>query len=289
MKIAPFWTKADTEARSRSGKPMTVTARGWSYKSMQEALAIARESAIRAAAAIGSAQPTRRYPYGDRPLPEPILREIRAADSTELAAIITRNAYGALVLNTRNLMFIDIDRKEPAQSPGVIAGLKALFRKKAPGEAESTAAPPAVTEIRNVAERRNLAARVYRTAAGYRVIVTSASFEASSPETEQVLRDFGADPLYIRLCRAQESFRARLSPKPWRCNLNQLPVGFPFITDKEKATYQAWVDKYESATTNLGTCEFVSIVGSGAVLPELQPLIAVHDEQTRAHRGLPLA
>ena len=46
--------------------------------------------------------------YYDRPPREEIVREIAGA-SGQTDAMLTRNSYSALVLNTPRLMFIDID------------------------------------------------------------------------------------------------------------------------------------------------------------------------------------
>ena len=67
-----------------------------------------RETARKLAMALAAGRIERsHYLYGERPLPEPILREF-----TDGAAVVTRNAYGALVLNASHLMFIDIDRED---------------------------------------------------------------------------------------------------------------------------------------------------------------------------------
>ena len=49
--------------------------------------------------------------------------------SGEAAAVITRNSYGCLVLNTVRAMFVDIDLPEPKPSGGLF---KRLFGKSDP-------------------------------------------------------------------------------------------------------------------------------------------------------------
>ncbi len=49
--------------------------------------------------------------YLDRPMREPVLREVKK-DNGELAAVVTRNSYGCLVLNTARVMFVDVDLPE---------------------------------------------------------------------------------------------------------------------------------------------------------------------------------
>src|ERR1051326_229399 len=78
------------------------------------------------------------YLYGERPLPEPVLRELPRA-------IVTRNSYGALVLNTDRMMFVDVDRKSAPKSAGGFFG--SLFGKPAP-----TGPDPAIEAMKTVVD-----------------------------------------------------------------------------------------------------------------------------------------
>jgi hypothetical protein len=286
MKIARYWTRAPGEAVDSQGGRIRVTARGWSDDSLDSARMRARDTARRVAQRI-AAQPGAgpRYPYGDRPLPEPILSEFRDGDS--VSAAITRNSYGALVMNADWMMFVDIDRQSPAPAPR--ADLKSLFRGLFGKPAASPLVDPMLDAARKVAERHRLSARVYRTAGGYRLLITDRRFHAKTTEAEALLNEFGADTLYVRLCRLQESFRARLSPKPWRLGMRQPPVEFPFETSADQAQYRDWEREYESQAVGYATCAYVSSCGAGNVLPEFDALIRFHDEKTKASSGLPLA
>ena len=276
MKIARFWTRADDEFGD-----VRVTARGWSDESIDAARAKAREIARRVAERVaGGFGKAHRYPYGDRPLPEPVIRELAGA-------IVTRNVYGALVLNTDHLMFVDVDRKESPKPAGSGGLFSSLFGKpKAP---EPAPIDPAVAWMRGVAESHNLSARFYETAAGYRLIVTNAPFKAGSDETEALLGEFRADPLYMRLCRMQESFRARLTPKPFRIEYSNPPVEFPFETPADQAKQDRWVAGYEAKSAPFATCRFMETFGATNVLPEFEELVRFHDEATKANRPLGLA
>src|SRR5262249_22274267 len=156
-------------------------------------------------------------------------------------AAITRNSYGALVLNADEMMFVDIDRRD-------------LLR---PGHTMD----PVLEEIGGVVERHGLSARVYRTAAGHRAIITSRKFQAGSAEAEALLQEFGADPMYVRLCRLQASFRARLTPKPWRCNFYAPPVEFPFETPQAEEAFRRWDQEYNRQAAGFATCQFVAVFG----------------------------
>src|ERR1700733_9446946 len=105
MKLARYWTRSEAEAPDRKGRIIRAVARGWSNESMEAARAVARDIAQRLAQ---GNFPTRgsQYLYGDRPLPEPVLREFQG-NGDGPSAMVTRNVYGAEVLNTRNLMFVD--------------------------------------------------------------------------------------------------------------------------------------------------------------------------------------
>jgi hypothetical protein len=288
MKIARYWTRAQGEAVNSRGGQIRVTARGWSDDSFDAARLRAQDTARRVAQRI-AAQPGAgpRYPYGDRPLPEAILSEFREGDS--ISAVITRNAYGAVVMNAEQMMFVDIDRQEPTPAPfmdlkNLFAG---LFGKSA--ASPTTVAQPVLDGIGKVAERRRLSCRVYRTAAGYRVLITNRNFRAGTSDAEALLNEFGADTLYVRLCRLQESFRARLSPKPWRLGMRPPPVEFPFETPAQQTRYREWEREYESKAGGHATCAFKTSFGASNVLPEFAELIRFHDERTKATSGMPLA
>lgn len=291
MKLAKYWTRQPGEAVDGKGQHIRVTARGWSNESMESAAAVARDVARRIAERIVSDRPKAPpYPYGDRPLPEPVLQEFRNGAETP-KAVVTRNIYGARVLNTRDLMFVDIDRQETAPKPAESHGLLRSLFGKSKTEASSTPPPtdPAVTAIHNVAERHHLAGRIYKTAAGYRVLVLNRRLDPNSAETEALLREFGSDALYIRLCKLQESFRARLTPKPWRCGLAQPPVTFPFAGPKEEAIFREWDAKYAAKSASYATCKFLGTFGAGGVESGFEELVQHHDRETKATSALPLA
>jgi hypothetical protein len=275
MKLAKYWVRG-----SGSANGVTVNCRGWSNDSESDARRKAEQTAEAIARRIASGRRAPgEYEYGDRPLPEPLLEELPGA-------WITRNSYGAWVLNCSSLLFLDVDREEPAQvALDIFSGLRSLFGK-APASPKQ---PDAVVSMEAVAKRHNLGLRVYRTAAGFRGIVTNLRFQPGAAETRQLLTEFGCDPLYIRLCQAQESFRARLTPKPWRCGLAAPPVSFPFEGPREEELFRSWLSQYRSNSAANATCRLLHTVGQPATDEEITRLIERHDRETKALSQLPLA
>ncbi len=272
---------------SAKGRRVSAVARGWSDDSIEAARSRALEIAQRVADRVAAGLTTRqRYPYGDRPLPEPVVRDFKGESGA--GAIVTRNAYGALVLNADQLMFVDVDRpQDPRPRASLGTMVSSLFGK--PKAEPPSASDGIVEKIGVVIQRNGLTARVYETKAGYRVLITSRSFTAGSPEAEALLEEFGSDPLYIRLCRLQECFRARLTPKPWRCSMTDPPVSFPFETPTAQQRFDRWQAGYDARRASFATCSFIAAVGSAAVALGFEPLIQYHDSETKATSALRLA
>jgi hypothetical protein len=303
MKFARYWTRGQGEATDPQGQSIQVVSRGWSDESIEQAANCARERARRLAQRIADDRGARnQYDYGDAPVPEPILRDFRAEGS---AAVVTRNSYGSLVLNTDELVFADVDgdgHEAAVQQPSLadfasgplgdaLSGLFSLFGGKQPSQAPAAptrSSNPLLDSIQRVAERHGFAARVYRTAAGHRMMVTNRRIRGGGNEAEALLNEFGSDPMYIRLCRTQESFRARLTPKPWRCDFRKPPVKFPFECAGTEAAFRKWEAEYGQRIAGYATCRLVASFGD-AVDPAFCKLIEYHDQETKATADLPLA
>lgn len=195
-------------------------------------------------------------------------------------------------MSARDLMFVDIDRQDtPVAAAGenLLSRLFSFFGKSNSAAAPLPASDTVVTGLHRVAERHNLGVRVYQTAAGYRVLILSVPFEAGSGQSESLLREFDSDAVYIRLCKIQDSFRVRLTPKPWRCGLPNPPESFPFETPQAESRFREWEAKYRTACSGYATCRFVGSFGVGAVVPGFDELVQHHDMESKAGSGLPLA
>ena len=264
MKIPKFWRRFEGDVRKPDGGELHVFAWGWSESSPGDADARARErfQSMQQRVSQGLELP-KGYGYGSRPVREQILREVPGR-AGEVDALLTRNAYGSVVLNAARAMFIDVDAE------GAGAG--------------------ALNQVRRAASSAGLGSvRLYRTAGGFRLLATDRTFTPGSSESESVMRAVGADPQFVQLCRVQDSFRARLTPKPWRVGHRAPPGDFPREEAWQQQAFDEWLQQYERAAASKATCQFVEAIGGDTVDPDVAPILALHDEQTKATTGLPLA
>jgi hypothetical protein len=286
MKIARYWTKGKAEATSPSGKLINVTSWGWSALTQEEADRRADEASRRAARRIEAGEPLPRgYGYSDRPPREEIVEEFTNADG-EPFATVTRNSYGSLILNTRDLMFIDIDIPQEPAGGGLLRTIKSLFGGTPPESPEARVQK----RIAALAEtHREYTLRLYRTFAGFRCAVVNRRISSGSPESRRLLEEFDADPLYVKLCQNQQSYRARLTPKYWRCGAPRPPNRFPWETEAEERAYRAWEREYEERCGAFATCLLVEQFGTQEANAEARMLIDFHDRHTKAGSRLELA
>jgi hypothetical protein len=279
MNIPRFWASARQEA-DVAGRSLPLRIWGWSNESVSAAQAKARERLARVLERIRRGEELPKgYAYADRPVREEILREIPGADG-ETLAVVTRNRYGALVLNAKRALFLDVD----VPRSGWISGLATRFF----GRTDRVAAK--LDRLRAaLAGVPGASFRIYRTAAGYRVLATDPPLEVDSQRTRQLFETAGVDPHFVRLCAAQKCFRARLTPKPERCHLVRPPHVYPLETDAERQAFAEWLDDYAIACSRHNTCRFVESVGLGRVHEEIAPILAIHDAETKIDADLYLA
>jgi hypothetical protein len=278
MHFPKYW------ARAEEG-PSTVW--GWSDLSVTEAGSRAASRARQIASRLAAGEKLARYGYADRPLREEVLREVRDQRG-DVTAAITRNSYGCQVLNAARVMFVDVDLPEPKPAAG--GWLKSLFRKPAPQPPAEDPATAAIAKVEGwTRPHAGWGWRIYRTKAGLRLLAVHDLFDPTSAAVETLFGELGADPLYARLCRAQTCFRARLTPKPWRCGVPNPPPGWPWPDSRCEAAFRKWEGRYQTVSGGHATCAFVSAVGTASVHPAVQPIVTLHDEATRVAAALPLA
>jgi hypothetical protein len=91
-----------------------------------------------------------------------------------------------------------------------------------------------------------------------------------------------------RACAAQKSFRARLTPKPWRCRLGPPPSSYPHPDDAARRRFTDWLGEYERAASH-ATCRYLETIGNGSPRAATARLLDLHDRLTRCRDALPLA
>lgn len=289
MKIARFWVRESAKLLDSDGVEVSTTAWGWSSDNAEEARGRAKAAAERVVRYLARLiEPENswfaEYQYfGGRPPREEILQEFHDA-SGETFATITRNIYGSMVLNCRDLMFIDVDCREPS---ALLRLVRAMFRMSGPTRHSEAAALENIRLWSKVYPQAAL--NVYRTAAGLRVAIVDRAIRANDPDVHGILKEMDSDPRYRLLCNAQQCFRARLSPKPWRMGVEMLRERYPYENATAEATYRDWLSRYDAAASRYATCQFVERLGPQAIDSTLAPLIELHDAMTGIANPLPLA
>ena len=276
MRIPQHWHRAHSTARIGE-LDFALYKWGWSDVSKDEARRHAEERLAATATALRHPEhPGKqkdRYDYHADPLREERLEVV--GDPAHPRALITRNGYGARVLNTARVFFADVDVPEGG------GGWRLFRRRKSPFD-------EAVARIEEWVERNPWAGfRIYRTPAGLRLLATDRTRDPAGGESDALLEALQSDPLYRRLCRAQACYRARLSAKPWRIGLVRSPVRFPDEGTRERQ--QRWCEVYEKAASDHAACRFLRHIGRDAKDAEIEEVIALHDAHSGALGARPLA
>lgn len=226
----------------------------------------------------GNLRPAVEYEYGTGVVREEWLLLV-AGTEEQPDAVVTRNRYGAPVLNSARMAIVDIDFHDQRGCLSVLA----FWRSKPDHEAIALAR---VTAWSQATPQASL--RVYRTPFGLRVVRTDCVTDPESAETAAMFEALDADRLYRALCRRQQCFRARLGVKPWRVGLPLPPSGFPRRADTE-AAFEAWVRAYTDISSGFAACRYLGDFGGSTVALELQPELDAHDILSEAHSGRPIA
>lgn len=171
---------------------------------------------------------------------------------------------------------------------------------RSPSEVVRAADLPASTDEESVERRAcepvwafaqrhpDLGVRVYRTAAGLRVIVTGAQAPPMSDRARELLTELSSDPLYVELCATHDSYRARLTPKPFRVDWAAPSWRWPFTDERARQGHEEWLAQYRQKADGYAVCRLVSASGAIPSADEHR-LITLHDARCRVGSGLPLA
>ncbi len=192
--------------------------------------------------------------------------------------IITRNRFGAEVLNSTDLCVVDIDHFP--------AGLWEKLLSLLGGGKRSDEQRLLAELCRLHREDPTLSMRLYRSAGGWRLILKGEGLAPDSPRMQELFTRLNADPAYANLCKKQQCWRARLTPKPGRLSLR--PGRYPrrCAADTPAEGEADWLARYAEGCEGWGVCRLVERFGE-----EMRhPLIELHDERTHALKdGLRLA
>ncbi len=326
MIVPDFWAEARLQ-QPHGKRQATVRRWGWSDTSEADAQAMADARAAQAMTDLQAghtvARRERKQAYnGAQGLP--IREEVLARHGS---TVITRNAYGAHCLNTADVVFADVDfaTQAPARLAWVLFALLVLAvvattRAYVGGWVWPMAvvlgalvsAPAAQALYRLwigyqgghealarkklqafVAEHPDWNLRLYRTPAGLRLLVTHTVAEPTDGLVQAFFAQVQADPMYVRMCNNQHCFRARVSGKPWRMGIDSpmrpRPGVWP-VRAEAMPQRTAWTQAYDQKAQAYAACRWLGDVGSGTMHPEVQAVVALHDELSQALQpNLPLA
>ena len=266
MKIFKYWIAEKSRAEIY-GEMKDITTYGGSNNSMDDAARKAKEKMEKVKRKINGER--RIFDEYEVEIREEILKVI------DDKAIITRNRYGAQVLNAESLMFLDIDK--PKTSFG------SLFKKSNPQQDKENIYEM-VRKLAGGSKYSGLNFRIYETFQGARVIVLGKDFNPLDNATFSMMKEFNCDALYTSICRKQNCFRARLTPKPRPLNLQTYKVKYHLET--VHIQFENWLQNYDRESRNYNVCKFIGQVGTSHFIPEA---VRLHDELTGATSHLPLA
>lgn len=328
MRIPTYWAEARLQHRERR-RTITLRRFGWSDIGDADAQAHAdarvREAMDRVLSGETLPRRERRVAYNGAE-GVPIREEIvdRHGES-----VITRTGYGALCLNTPDVLFADIDFAERSRPRHVLLAMVCVFAAVAVTliavlQASVVASlvvaffaslllgvplPGALRKVgvalrggrerfalervrRFVAAHPDWRLRVYRTPAGLRLLALHRRFDPREDAVRACFDALGVDPVYARMCLRQNCFRARVTPKPWRMGLPRLHPPYSAAWRPEHAALparRAWVESYDREAQGYAACRYLETLGSGATDADAESVRALHDLLCQAERELPLA
>ncbi|WP_028025104.1 hypothetical protein [Enterovibrio calviensis] len=268
MKFAKYWKKHDVTVDSDIFGREKLSIWGASNTSENDA-GVNAEKRLAAMRAFlqGNFSKEDEYEYWVDFVKEEILEEVNATDGG-LLAVLSRNGYGARVLNTDRVVFGDID----IQPAGFLERIMHRFGR--PKKDKQFVIKQIETYQRL---HPSLSFRVYETHSGIRFILTNQHYSPGDADVETIFQALNVDPLYTTLCKRQDCFRARLTPKPWRVGLSRPSSRYPRSTDEEQHEFQRWIRDYESASAPYTATKHLASFGEAKVSADIQKVIDIHD------------
>ncbi|CAM3043429.1 hypothetical protein [Vibrio neptunius] len=269
MKFARYWAKKEFENETGIFWQKKLSVWGSSNESQEQA-AINAENRRHLMTDFFSGHHERGddYEYWTGVIKEEILLERQNKDGEPLA-IISRNGYGAAVLNTSNVVFGDID----VFAPSFVDRFLQLFGREKKDKSYYLALIEAYQK-----RYPDLAFRVYETHSGLRFILTNKLYAPRDKFVDTLFSDLNVDPLYVHLCKKQECFRARLTPKPWRIGMPRPASRFPRSEQSSINEFQQWLGKYNAASVKATSAKYITSFGEHRPHQDVQTVIEIHDQ-----------
>ena len=326
MRIYDHWARDDSQATAPDGQRYWLVAWGGSNSDLSDAESEASKSIQAMQQTLnknGYLKDAYEYEH-DRPLKESVIE--RFGDIETPYAAITRNRYGALVLNSVRVFVADVDRAKTvyvpeesrsehkprtsslsspvAKNQGILSRLfgwvkkgvddsRARNREKLIEQAEAERLEQEALAFARFdafhSKFPSVSFRVYETAAGYRIVVTNQTIETDSAESSLWLDELGSDKLYTRLCKKQQCYRARLTPKPWRLPDCTTEVFYPSEQYVNENGLEAWLKRYDEQSREFAVCRLVKSYGDELVIDEVAKVLSVHDKHVLGYSTQPLA
>ncbi|MCH7316089.1 hypothetical protein [Acinetobacter sp. ANC 3882] len=322
MIVPQHWAEAKIKTKI-AGRQYTIKRFGWSDQSLEAAQTHAEQRVAEAIERIKAGENIRRIdhkvPYnGAEGVP---IREQIIAQQDEV--VITRNAYGALCLNTPDVIFADIDFEYTPPfklrlaaflllllisvasaiytASWIVLGVGCILSFLLTGlvtkilfdlysKLGGTPEQRALASIQNFSKQHpTWHLRVYLTPKGYRVLVMHQTFDPHSDEAQSLFNAIKADPNYVRMCKNQNCFRARISPKPWRIGVNRLRLGVWPVSEERLAIRENWVLDYQKRAENYASCKFVAQLGSQTIHAKAKRVQSIHDQYCKSDTRLDIA
>lgn len=269
MKFAKFWDRIKIPVDKQFFGQSTVSIWGASNESATQANNNAESRAQKFKQLIASDDMRLQdYEYWNGYIREEVVEEIQSSDGRVLA-VLTRNSYGALVLNTESVFFGDIDVTDSS----FISRIFEKFGKKNKDKAYYI---QKVEEFQK--DNQQYSITVYETCAGLRIVITNQLFDSNSSTVNTIFSSLGTDPLYVMLCKHQSCFRARLSPKPWRVGLERPTSRFPRSLPAEKDDFEKWLKNYNEVSSDFSVVKLLAKFGSDRQHKDVDRVLAVHDQ-----------
>ncbi|WP_434779633.1 hypothetical protein [Neisseria sp. Ec49-e6-T10] len=135
-------------------------------------------------------------------------------------------------------------------------------------------------------------ARVYETPAEMRLLITHRLMNPNDEEVSLFFNKMNVDEVYSLMCKNQQCFRARVSPKPWRMDMSKHispRSGTWPIKEEYMATRQKWLDEYEHKAKDYASCRFIQAMGNHDIDDKVYKVIELHYDLSKANSGLKIA